>query len=131
MRGTVFLYYSFPFADGATRDKYFIVLNNPAQNDLIVTCITTSQPDHRPDQEGCHHADNLYVLNANFDYFPKKTWIQFFRVFKFVQEKFQRSIMEGDIEQKAMLRPETIKAIINCIRKSEDIPHYDLELIRK
>jgi len=131
MRGTVFLYYSFPFANGYTRDKYFIILNNPGPNDVIVTCITTSQPDHRPEQEGCHHIHNLYVLNANYDYFPKKTWVQFFKVFKFGQEIFQKSVQKGDIEKKATLRPETFRAIINCIGKSEDIPHYDLQLIRK
>ena len=131
MRGTIFLYYSFPFTDGYSKDKYFIILNDPDPNDLIVACITTSQPDSRPEQEGCHHTHNLYVLDPNYDYFPKKTWVQFFRVFKFGQEIFQRSIKDGDIERKSILKPETIRAIINCIERSEDIPHYDLQLIRK
>lgn len=108
MKGTVILYYDFPFANGSNKDKYFIVLNNPGPNDLIVTCITTSQPDHRPDQEGCHHTHNLFVLRANCDYFSKKTWIQFYRVFKFGQEIFNQSIQQGDIEKKAILKVETV-----------------------
>jgi hypothetical protein len=131
MRGTVFLYYSFPFDNGYTKDKYIIILNDPGPNDLIVTCITTSQQDNRPDQEGCHHTHNLFVLNADFDYFPKKTWVQFYRVFKFGQEIFLKLIQKGDIEKKAVLKPQTIQALINCIGKSEDIPYYDLQLIRK
>jgi hypothetical protein len=130
MKGTVFLYYSFSFPDGFTKDKYFIILNNPGPDDAIVTCITTSQPDHRPNEEGCHHMDNLYVLNANYNYFPKKTWVQFYRVFKFGQENFLQEVQRGYIEKKAILKPQTIQAIINCILKSDDISHYDLQLIR-
>ena len=100
MRGTVFLYYSFNFADGFSKDKYFIILNDPGPNDPIVTCIITSQQDNRPDQQGCHHTHNLYVLNDDFDYFPKKTWIQFYRIFKFGQEYFLRSTQRGDIEKR-------------------------------
>jgi hypothetical protein len=131
MKGTVFLYYSFPFVNGSSKDKYFIILNDPGPDDLIVACITTSQQDHRPDQEGCHYTHNLYVLNANYDYFPKKTWIQFYKVFKFGHEIFRRLTQRGDIEKKAVLKAETVKAIINCLGKSEDIPHYDLKMIQK
>ena len=130
MKGTVFLYYGFPFVDGETRDKFFIILNEPGPSDLIITCITTSQSDHRPDREGCHHIHNLYILNPNSDYFPKKTWVQFYRVFKFGQEIFSKSKQRGHIEEKAILKPVTVKAIINCIMRSEDIPYYDLQLIQ-
>lgn len=129
MKGTILLYYSFIFDDGFTKDKYFIILNNPGPDELIVTCITTSQPNDRPDRDGCHHKDNLYVLNANYDYFPKKTWIQFYSVFKFGQARFKKLIQNGDVEEKGILRPKTIKALINCIKLSEDIPYYDLQLI--
>src|SRR3990172_1214830 len=120
MKGTVFLYYSFPVADGSTKDKYFIILNNPGPDNIMVACITTSQPDHRPGHEGCHPMHNLYVLNANTDYFTKKTWVQFYRLFKFGQGIFLKSVQRGEIEQKAVLKPQTIQAIINCIGKSED-----------
>jgi hypothetical protein len=130
MRGTVFLYYSFPFVDGEARDKFFIILNDPGPSDIIVTCITTSQPDNRPDSEGCHHNHNLYVLNPNSDFFPKKTWVQFYRVFKFGQEIFRKAIQNRDIDQVATLNPLTVRAIIDCIKRSEDIPYYDMQLIQ-
>ena len=103
MKGAIFLYYQYEFPDGFIRDKYFIILNNHATDDHILACITTSQPNNRPETEGCHHKDNLYVLEANTDYFYKKTWIKFYTIIKFRQEFFLRVMQDGGIEHKAIL----------------------------
>ena len=37
----------------------------------------------------------------------------------------------GEVIKMAELRHQTISAIVNCVKKSEDITFYDMELIKK
>ena len=70
-KGTVFLHKNYQFPDGGIADKFFIIINNPDRNDPFLTCKTTSKQDSRPDQVGCHHERNTYVIREKEDFFPK------------------------------------------------------------
>jgi len=131
IKGRVFLHKDFKFPDGGIADKYFIILNNPKNNDPYLACKTTSKGDRKPNQEGCHHHKNLYVLNPNYDFFPKKTWIQFHTIFEFDAIGLLQLKFKGIVTMIADLRDQTINAIINCIKKSDDVSIYHLELIKK
>jgi hypothetical protein len=122
-QGTVYLHLGYRFPNGVVKDKFFIILNTPFQNEFFISCITTSQQKWRSDKEGCHNADNAYVLRENYDFFPKKTWV-LFGVFDYCavsQELLYDYVKKGIIIKKAELREQTIRAIINCVGKSEDI----------
>jgi hypothetical protein len=86
-QGTVYLHKDFRFHDGEVKDKFFIILNTPRQNEFFITCKTTSQQKWRPDREGCHNIDNVYVLRENDDFFQKKTWVQFEEYYNISQVK--------------------------------------------
>ena len=120
-QGTIYLHLGYCFPNGEIKDKYFIILNTPRQDEYFITCKTTSQQKWRPEKEGCHNMENVYVLRENDDFFPKKTWVQFDDPKAVSQELVLRCINRGVIIKKADLRNQTIRAIINCVGKSEDI----------
>ena len=130
-KGTVFLHKNYQFPDGGIADKFFIIINNPVPNDPILTCKTTSKQDSRPHSEGCHYVENVYVLRENDDFFRLRTWVQFYILYRFNHNELSRLENNGEVIRMAELRPQTISAIVNCVKKSEDISFYDLELIKK
>jgi hypothetical protein len=130
-KGTVYLYKDFRFPDGDVADKFFIILNNPRANEFFITCKTTSQQKWRPVKEGCHNIDNLYVLRENVDFFPKKTWVQFHEYYNISQERLFNLRDRQIIIKKADLRDQTVRAIINCISRSEDISGLYLSMIQR
>ena len=130
-KGTVFLHKNYQFPDGGIADKFFIIINNPDRNDPFLTCKTTSKQDSRPDQVGCHHERNTYVIREKEDFFPKRTWVPFYTLYRFSHDILLNLTKRGDVFKVTELKPQTISAIANCVCKSEDITFYDLELIKK
>jgi hypothetical protein len=129
-RGTVYFHKDFRFPDGGVEDKLFIILNNPLKDEYFITCKTTSQQKWRPDKEGCHSIDNVYVLRANYDFFNEKTWVQFHEYYPISQDLLLKYVNRGIIVKKAELKEQKIRAIINCISKSEDISGLYLSMIQ-
>lgn len=130
-KGTVFLHKDYQFPDGGMADKLFIIINNPGPKDPFLTCKTTSKQDSRPDQVGCHYLKKVYVIRENEDFFKLRTWVQFHTLFRFYHDRLMKLLKNGDVEVMAELKTQTTSAIVNCVRKSEDITFYDLELIKK
>jgi len=130
-KGTVYFHQGCRFHDGVIGNKLFVILNTPRQDECFITCKTTSQPDSRPDREGCHNMDNLYVLRENDDFFNQKTWIQFHEYYNVSQERLFNLRDRGIITKKAELREQTIRAIINCISRSEDICPLYLSMLNR
>jgi hypothetical protein len=130
-KGTVYLHLGYRFPDGEIKDKFFIILNTPRQDEVFITCKTTKEQKWRPDREGCHSNNNLYVLRANEDFFPLKTWIQFHEYYPISQELLLRYKDRGIIIKKAELREQTIRAIINCVSRSGDISGLYLSMIQR
>ncbi len=130
-RGTVLLHEKFEFENGDIGKKFLIVLNNPAQNDPHLVCPTTSQRGNRPDMEGCHPGKGVLVLRAGYDFFKLQTWVQFYRIYEKDANAFLQDHFKGRLNIKANLRDQTIRSIVNCIKKSPDISKYHKELISK
>jgi hypothetical protein len=130
-RGTVFLHKIYQFPDGGIADKFFIIVNNPGPKAPFLTCKTTSKQDSRPDQVGCHHTKNVYVLREKEDFFPKRTWVQFYTLYRFSHARLLNLVKIGDVIKMAELTTQTISAVVNCVKKSEDISFCDLELLKK
>ena len=122
-QGTVYLHLGYQFPSGVVKNKFFIILNTPRQNEYFIPCITTTQQRWRSDREGCQNADNVYVLRENYDFFTEKTWVLFGvgDYYPMSQELLSNYVDRGIIIERADLREQTIRAIINCIGKSEDI----------
>jgi len=130
-QGTVYLHLDYRFPDGGIADKFFIILNSPRENEFFITCKTTKEQKCRPDKEGCHNESNLYVLKENDDFFPLKTWVQFHEYYPISQELLFRLKERGIIIKKAELRYQTIRAIINCVGRSDDISPFYWSMINR
>ncbi len=127
-RGTILFHRQLQYHDGPIGQKLLILLNAPKKSQPYLFCKTTSQPKH-VEREGCHHTENLYVLNANADSFPLKTWVQFHELYELSDDELVRTRLENHWEKKGQLRDQTITAILNCIKKSEDVSAYHLSLL--
>jgi hypothetical protein len=130
-KGTVFLHKDYYFADGGVADKYFIILNDPMGTEPFLTCKTTSRQNSRPDKIGCHFAQNIYVIGDKEDFFPKKTWVQFYILYPVSPKRLTFLVNAGDVTKEAELRTQTINAIVNCVKYSEDISYYHLEMLKR
>ena len=130
-RGTVLFHVRFRFKNGATGKKLIITLNEPTGTDPYLVVRTTSQQKNRPLQEGCHPDRGVFVLNAGHDWFEEKTWIQLHEVFEISLPSFLQDRFRKEVEVKATLKEQTIRAIVNCLKKSPDLTRYQQELLEK
>jgi len=131
-KGTILFHPRFEFTDGETGRKYLIILNTPEirKSEPFLFCKTTSQSRNKPQTPGCHAEKNLYCIDAKFDFFPKKTWAQFFEIFEIDYDEFIKQHFKLRLEVKGELKPQTINAIINCIKRSDDVSPYHLSLLK-
>ena len=131
-KGTILFHPSFEFTNGEIGRKYLIMLNTPEikKSEPFLFCKTTSQSQNKPPTPGCHAEKNLYCIDAHYDFFPKKTWVQFFEMFEVNYDEFIKQHFELGLEVKGELKTETISAIINCIKKSDDVSAYYLALLK-
>lgn len=131
-KGTIIYHRVFQFHNGEIGQKLLIILNTPNINkqEPYICCKTTSQQKYGIDKEGCHSQSNIYVLNANSDWFKDKTWVQFHELYEFDCKMFLKEHFNGNLEIKGKLKDVTKSAIINCIKRSEDISNYHLTLLR-
>lgn len=128
-RGSILYHTAFQFHNGETSPKLLIVLNTPKKSQPYLCCKTTSKPKY-PDTEGCHSESDLYVLNANTDSFPEKTWVQFHELYEFdVVGLLNAHLKDRVLDRKGQLREETIRAIVNCVKGSQDVSVYHLSLL--
>ncbi len=129
-KGTVLFHTKFQFSDGETGRKLIIILNTPRKNEPYLICRTTSNPQYNINTQGCRSDKNIYYINANFDCFLEKTWIQFYEIFEFNNGNFLNDHLKGNLKIIGCLKSTTIQAIINCIKRSEDISNYHLSLLK-
>lgn len=128
-KGTILYHQAFQFQNGQLGKKLLIILNTPKQDETYLCCKTTSKQQFNIDKEGCHYNKNIYVLNPDIDWFKEKTWVQFHELYEFDPHKFLQAHFDGDLEVKGELKGNTINAIINCIKRSEDVSNYHLTLL--
>lgn len=125
LRGKIYSHKKFTFQDGGQADKLLILVNEPTGTTDWIFVKTTSQPKPK-DTQGCHSTHNLYVLNLGEDFFRKKTWVQFHELYPFNHQALLKAKLGGDIQEKGQLREQTTRALLNCMRKSEDLSPVEL-----
>jgi len=129
-KGTILYHQAFQFHDGEIGKKLLIILNTPHNDEPYLCCKTTSKQKYNIEREGCHYHKNIYVINPNFDCFKEKTWVQFHELYEIEAGKFLKDHFDCKLEIKGSLKDNTIAAIINCIKRSEDVSNYHLTLLR-
>ncbi len=129
-KGTILFHRDFQFLNGQSGEKLIIVLNTPKDKEPYLCCKTTSKQKFNIDKEGCHSQQNIYVINPNFDWFRMKTWVQFHELYEFEAPKFLQAHFNGSLDVKGELKENTVRAIVNCIKRSDDVSKYNLSLLR-
>ena len=129
-RGKVFLYKKFPFGDGGESDKRLILVNEPDSiSDWIFIKTTKKRKKH--DIQGCYSSDGLYVLNPKEDSaFELKTWVQFQELYPVPKLAMDAATKFGEIKKIGALKDQTLRAILNCMHKSEDLSPAELKLLK-
>jgi len=127
--GDVLHWKNFQFDDGATANKFFVVLDaKPMHNWLVV--IATSQPKRRRYLPGCHEKEGYYhIPDGGRDFFKKDTWLLLMRCFEIDQKDAGKCFANGDITNKGTLRQGLIDAIRECATKCEDVSAAQLALL--
>lgn len=124
--GSIVEYKQFTFYDGAQADKLLIVLSAGSGKPYLVIKTTSQPKPGRKATEGCHAKDGYYYLPAKRDNFPKETWILLYEYYELTAADFLKAHFAGDAKIKGTLRGDTLRAIINCAKKSDDwSTHYD------
>lgn len=129
-KGTILYHRAFQFQNGEIGKKLLIIINTPQKDEPYLCCRTTSKQQYNIDREGCHSNKNIYVINPNTDWFKEKTWVQFHELYEFEAGKFLKDHFDGKLVVKGTLKANTIVAIINCVKRSEDVSNYHLTLLR-
>lgn len=131
-KGTILFHRDFIFKNGARGEKLIITLNEPVNDEPYLCCKTTSQCQYEITTEGCRVDKNIYMIKAKYDCFPDDTWVQFHELYPFTANEFLKVALEDKTcEVKGCLREQTINAIRNCIKKSDDVSPYCWELLFK
>lgn len=127
--GSVILHQNFRFSDGDSADKLLVVLGS-AKNGHILVVKTTSQQKRRILKDGCHPnpVESVFVFNANLGGFKKTTWIILDPIVLEVGILSKR-IQDGIVRKLFSLNPIDIRAIINCLKRCDEVSPAHLEFL--
>lgn len=119
--GSVLFYRNFTFDDGIQSDKLLITLS-PIVRDRILAVKTTSKQKRRPLKDGCHPSgyESVFTFNANLAGFKTTTWIILTPYILNISDLLQKRA-SGDVSVKFELRMTDLRAVINCLKKSDDV----------
>ncbi len=129
-RGSVLFHREFKFSDGECGEKLLIILNTPANNEPYLVCKTTSKCKYFITKEGCHSEKGIYHIKANRDGFPIDTWVQLNEIFELTREELlEAHLTDKTCDIRHCLTENTIRALLNCIRKGDDFSQYQADLL--
>lgn len=132
IRGTVLFHENFKFPDGEYGEKLLIILNTPTNSEPYLVCKTTSKCQYLIMKEGCHSEKGIYHIKANKDGFKLDTWVQLNPIIELKKEELLKAHLQDKKCHKVHCISDTlIRAILNCIWKSDDVTQYQLDLLFK
>jgi len=131
--GTILLHNKFEFRDGEIGRKFLIVLNTPdiQKNEPYVIVKTTSNGKHKDTRIGCSRNGLTFHIPKNQCFFNLDTWVILNEFYYFDPNKLLTDKINGACEIVGELDGNFKKMLINCIRESEDIEEFGLNLILK
>jgi len=129
-KGDILYHREFKFFNGDASNKLLVILNTPPKIEVpYLVSKTTSNQQNKPQDPGCHLRESLFLIKANYDFFKKDTWLQFYDLYELDGRDLLKDKFNGLVELCGTLREQTINEVLNCIRKSEDVSDYHLKLI--
>ena len=128
--GTVVLYRKFTFHDGDLSDKLLVVLNSGGKVSHLVLKTTSKQKAGRFAKEGCHAQAGYFFIRAQSDHFRKDTWVLLYETYELSSADFLKAHFGGVAEVVGCLKSETLRAIINCFKKTDDYSEHHESLLQ-
>ena len=128
--GTILLHKNFVFADGATADKYLIVLGLD-QGTTIVTK-TTSQGWRYRNDHGCQASSRFpaYLLTAGCCCLPKSTWVCISEFYEIPETDLRTKMGAGMVYKHGELPPELTRDLQACAASCDDISAHQERIVR-
>jgi hypothetical protein len=111
------------------KDKLLIVLGAKQGSDFLMA-LTTSRPHWRKFNHGCNAQDGYYFIpGTGKDFFSEDTWVLLNDVKIASSAEVVRGALQGGIRCAGNLRQELARAIINCLKKTDDVSGLHLSLL--
>jgi hypothetical protein len=132
-KGAVFFHSRFPFHDGQIGQKYFVVLNDPQNDEPYLIVKTTTNLRNKAFQSGCNPSQQVFFLPQHSCLFPEATLVQLVDIYEFSAEEFLKaSLAQQIVHSVGDLDAIHVAQIINCVRKlKEDISEKHFALITR
>ena len=128
--GTILLHKDFVFADGATADKYLIILGS--ENGVAIVVKTTSQGARYRNDHGCQAGSRhpAFLLTAGCCSFPKSTWVCIDEFYEFAEANLQTKLVAGQIYKHGELPAELIRDLQSCVATCDDVSTNQERVVR-
>lgn len=128
--GTILFHKNFVFADGASADKYLVVLASAPSHVLVAK--TTSKGTRYRIDHGCQAGSYFaaFLLTQGCCCLPKNTWICLNEFYELNLTQVQGKVIDGAIRQYGLLAPELTKDVQVCASQTDDITSAQECLIR-
>ncbi|MGJ7607132.1 hypothetical protein ACSFA7_22545 [Variovorax sp. LT1R20] len=128
--GAVLFHRRFVFADGASADKYLVVL--AASDRHLLVAKTTSNGTHYRSDHGCQAGSFFaaFLLTRGCCCLPLSTWICFNDFYELSLTQVQSGIVDGSIRQYGMLDKELTRDVQFCAASTDDVSEEQETLIR-
>lgn len=130
-KGEIFFHKNLLFKNGETGEKYLVLMNTPTKQDKYVFCKTTTQQKTKSKNPGCNPGELVFFIPAQKDWFPKDTWIQLHEYYQFHAVEAIQDYWDHNLLEKGVLQDLTIRQLVNCVKRLEDVEEESLELILK
>ena len=122
LAGQILHHKDFVFRDGATGNKYLIVLNTCENDQTCLVLKTTSQSKHYPSvTPGCNSCQRVFCIYQECEQdFPKDTYVQMDYIYPVnVEEQLEKH----QISFTGHLTPQCFTSLKKCLRNfRDDIP---------
>lgn len=128
--GVIFFYRDFPFKNGATGRKLFLVLGS--KDSIAVVVKTTSRQHGRSAEHGCHPEDRFhnYYLPRTSCALKGETWICLDQFYELNFNHLLQKHFSGEIDHKCDLSRELTRDIQKCAIESPDISSFQEQIIK-
>jgi hypothetical protein len=132
--GQVLFYKDYPFEDGSTKDKRFVILYVADINSTCLVLKTTSQSRRYAGcREGCDPQKKAFFVPLSWrECFPLDTYIQLPQIIEISAARIFAGILSKKMSLKGALSIDCFKLLRSCLKKfKDDISTQHWELIFK
>jgi hypothetical protein len=127
--GTILHWKGFTFADGATADKFLVIVGSQPEKNYLAVIATSKQKKKTTQPGGNPQGGYYHIPGGGKDWFPLDTWLLFEEPREISSAELVKEGMAKSIEVKGCLRGEVANAICNTMRKCDDVSEYHRGLL--